>query len=157
MPLNSESQVSTRGPVKIADRVFMVCKLSITKEDGLLQLLYRLAKEAYGPGGFFQRLQPKLEWMRQNMPYAMETALKQTTNNEELGVDVSPDEMMRYRATPKGVAREMFERSRETHPEIELSEWESIINEVNAHEVHLQILEVITDKGKVQTQDGSSN
>jgi hypothetical protein len=48
-----------------------------------------------------------------------------------------------FRATPDGVAVELYFRTRQTHPELNMDAIRAVVNETNAIEVHLAILGAI--------------
>ena len=53
-----------------------------------------------------------------------------------------------YRRSPDGVAEELYWRTRKTHPEAQRDEFRVVVNDVNALEVHLAILEAVAPKNE---------
>ena len=137
------------GLITIADREFYVRALGIRQEHALGVELRRRVKQSYGSGGYFQKCQAQLEYLKAAKLLAEFTAaVTRLTEMEANGELPSGDAVDQFRMTPDGVAIEVFYRTRDTHPEVTQKEFISIITETNAIEVHIQILKVLSDEGK---------
>lgn len=133
--------------ITIADRQFAILPLSIREENALLLELRRQAKNQMGAGGYFARSATALDWLKDQKRMAeFATAVARIAELEAQGELPQGDPVELYRATPAGVATEMFFRTRRTHAEVSLKEFESIIIEANAIEVHLDLMRALTEK-----------
>lgn len=145
--MKAEQVVNASGPVEVGPLTFMVQELSVTGEIGLLRQLRSMAKKALGPGSFYANAQPTLEWLKQQGQHADRSHLMEIVGRLiATNAGVSDDAMDEYRRSSDGVAEELYWRTRKTHPEAQRDEFRVIVNEVNALEVHLAILEAIAPK-----------
>jgi len=140
---------SAGGMVKV-DRFELLCmKLSQSKELALLNDLARRAKAQFGPGGFFQKSKPALDWLKeQKRTTEYQMAVARIAEMEASGSLPSGEAVESFRQTPEGVAVELFWRTREPHAEVTLDELRAVITETNCLEVHLGIIEAVTDDNK---------
>jgi hypothetical protein len=138
--------LATSGLVTLGDRDLIVSKLSIEDEAALRTALDKGAFESLGPGGYFARIAPTLAWLRDNklLP-EWQLAVTETTRLQATGQPPSDDIVMQFRQSAKGVALELFFRTRKTHPEIRsVKELEAVITDANATVIHRQMIEAIT-------------
>lgn len=156
MPLTNESLVNMGGMVTVGDRQLMVRKLTQSREIGLARELARLTKIGFGPGGYFAQAADALDWLRTTKRTAeWQAAMKEISSLQATGADPSGEAIYAFQQTAKGVAVELFWRTRETHPTVTIEELEAVINEVSALDIHFQIQEAVTDQGKAQIPPGS--
>lgn len=144
--------IGVGGEVEVAGAdgkslTFFVQEMSIRGEAGLIARLRKLAKDSLGPGSFWSHALPVVNWLRAQGCNG-EAAVQQRVTAELVatGNGVSDDAMGDFRQTPAGVAEELFARTRKTHPETSLKEFQAIINEANAVEVYYAIEEAISPK-----------
>lgn len=145
------------GIIKIAGKELFVRKLSQAREQQFRRHLGRIAKENLGPGGFFQRAQPTLEWLRAQKSMFAEWQMTVETLAKMSGGGALPDDnaIFEARESVAGVVLELFLRTRDTHPNLGKDEIAAIITEANVLDVHLEILDALTDEGKAETPAGS--
>lgn len=147
--MNSQQVLNASGPVTIGPLTFMVQELSIQAEVGLLRQLRTLARKALGPGSFYANALPTLEWMKAQGHHGDRQHLMEIIGRLiATGGNVSDDALDEYRRSPDGVAEELFWRTRKTHPEAQRDEFRVVVNDVNALEVHLAILEAVAPKNE---------
>lgn len=150
--MGTESLINAGGAVEVlcADGktlTFVVQELSTAAEIGLLRRLRVMAKQALGPGSFYAAAMPTLNWMKEQGQHADRAQLMEIIGRlVATGGHVSDDAADEFRRSPDGVAEELFWRTRKTSPEAARDELKAVINEVNALEVHLAILEAIAPK-----------
>ncbi len=152
----AEQLVNAGGEVAVAPGLsFLVRELSMAAEVGLLNRLRLLAKRALGPAGFYANSQAMLDWMKAAGMHAERAACLATVADlQARGAGVSGDLVDDFRQSPAGVAEELFWRTRQTHPEATLDEFKAVVNDVNALEVHLAILDAVAPK-KAETPSSS--
>jgi hypothetical protein len=123
--------------------------LSVREEQALLLDLRRKLRESYGPGGFFANAKPYLEWLKsQKLSAEYSLAVSRITEMEASAELPTEQAAETFRQTPTGVAIELWHRARKYDVCVTLQDLRSIITEVNALEVHLQLIEAITGLGK---------
>jgi hypothetical protein len=150
--MTAEQVVNAGGPVELRDAAgkvvtLFVLELSTQAEIGLLRKLRALARAALGPGSFFAAALPALNWMKEQGHHADRAHLMEIIGRLiATGGGVSDDAADEFRRSPDGVAEELFWRTRKTCPDVTLDELRAAINEVNALEVHLAILDAIAPK-----------
>ena len=148
--------LSPGGTVTVADRSFQVSKLPLQGEITLSQVLADGAKREYGPGGYFAKAGGALAWLRENGRGAeFGEAMRHLTHMEATGVMPSDEAVERFRQTAKGVATELFWRTRKSHPDVGLDHFEAVVTAMNAVETFLQIIDAITDAKKAPTPSDS--
>ncbi len=153
--MTSEQAVNASGPVTIGPVTFEVQELSIEGEIGLRAKLRSLARDAFGPGSFYANVLPVAKWAREQGQHQDAAALVASVAPLiATKVGASEDATEVYRQSADGVAWEIFFRTRKTHPEATRDEIRATINEVNAIEVHLAMLEAVAP-GKTQTHSDS--
>jgi hypothetical protein len=156
--MNAEQVVNAAGPVQIGSLTFMVQELSVQAEVGLLRQLRVMARKALGPGSFYASALPTLEWMKTAGYHGDRQHLMEIVGRLiATGGNVSDDVLDEYRRSPDGVAEELFWRTRKTHPDAARDELRVLVNEVNALEVHLAILEAIAPKNALGGDTTPSN
>lgn len=144
----NEALMTPGGTVRIGDRALTVLKLPARAEYGLGVAMAAACKESFGPGGYFQRAAKALAWLReQKMQAEWSVAVRSITEMEGLGSMPDAAAVEEFRQSPKGVALELFHRTRQTHPEVTLSELESVVTAANAPEVYQQIQQAVADEG----------
>lgn len=144
--------LSTTGTVTIADRTFVIQKLSASGELSLFDALSAAAKKEAGPGGYLARASEMLDWLKKNnRGQELAIAVNKLVEMDAQGVNLSQDAVAQFRQTAKGVALEMFHRSRVAHKEVSLADFQAIITDANAVEVFLAMMEVLTDEKKAPT------
>lgn len=144
------SLLSVTGTVPIADRTFVIQKLSASGELSLFDALSAAAKKEAGPGGYLARASEMLDWLKKNnRGQELAIAVNKLVEMDAQGVNLSQDAVAQFRQTPKGVALEMFHRTRVAHKEVSLADFQAIITDANAVEVFLAMMEVLTDEKKV--------
>ena len=145
--MKAEQLANAAGPVEVGALTFMVQELSVQAEIGLLRRMRSLARAALGPGSFYAAALPTLEWMKANGHHGDRAHLMRIVGElVATGGNVSEDLTEEFRQSADGVAEELFWRTRKTHPDAGRDEIRAVINEVNALEAHLGILEAIAPK-----------
>lgn len=148
--------LSAGGPVTAADRTFQVQKLSLQGEVTLRQALAEGAKREYGPGGYFAKMAPTLDWLKKSDRGAeFGEALRHLTAMEATGALPGDEAAERFRQSAKGVALELFWRTRRSHPDVALDHFEAVVTAANAVEVFLQLIDALTDEKKSPTPSAS--
>lgn len=153
--MTAEQAVNAGGPVKIGPATFVVRELTVEGEVGLRAKLRSLARDAFGPGSFYANVLPVAKWARdqgQHQDAAALVAAVAPLIAAKAGASEDATEV--YRQTADGVAWELYYRTRQTHPEAERQEIRALINDVNALEIHLAMLEAL-DPGKARTPSTS--
>lgn len=147
--MSNPNLLSTTGVVTIAGRDFVIQKLSTNGEMSLFDVLAAAAKKESGPGGYLARSSELLDWLKKNnRGQELAVAVNKLVEMDALGVSLSQDAVADFRQTPKGVALEMFHRTRAAHKDVSLADFQAIITDANASEVSLAILDVITNEKK---------
>lgn len=128
---------------------FIIMKGSVAEEQSLQMMLSRETKRAMGPGGFFQAAKGELQYLKDNNMNA-EFRIAVEAFAQMTGGKASPslDAVGEYRMSPAGVALEMFWRTRKTHAEVTLKDFQTIITDANAMNVFIQILDIVSDDKK---------
>jgi hypothetical protein len=151
----SQQMTTAQGNVTIADLVFVVQELPTESEIGLRAKLRAEARKAWGPGSFYANVLPVAKWAREQGQQQDAAQMVASVAPLIARLDgASEDAAELYRQSPDGVAWELFFRTRKTHPEADRAEFRAIVNEVNAVEVYLAILEAIAP-GKELTPSNS--
>lgn len=149
----SDNLMSGGGVVSVAGQEFRVRKLSARGEDALARELGRRAKAAMGPGGYFARLKPKLEWLAAEKMFDVRVAVVETlTRLEALSELPASDVIDEYRATADGVACELFFRTREDHPAVSEKDIRAVVTAANALPVHAAVLDAVADGDPKETR-----
>lgn len=139
--------VNAGGEVRVGDLVFLVRELSVAGEIGLGNRFRALAKKAMGPGSFYANARPVLDYLREQGQHADRAALMaEVSRLVATGAAASDDAAEEFRRSPDGVAEELYWRTRQTHPDATLNEFRAAVNDVNALEVHLGIMEALAPK-----------
>lgn len=127
---------------------FHVRKLSAEGESGLVRECARRAHQKAGPAGVFARHAATLAALRESMPAEWREFVRNLTELQDQNARVGDwENAEEYRRSPAGVALEMFRRTRETHAEVPREDYfAAIITDVNAADVHRQIVDAITEK-----------
>lgn len=150
--------IPASGEVKIGSHVFTVKELTIEMEIGFGNTIRRLAKKALGPGGFYANARETLEYLNSiNQPADRNTLMQVVATLTAQGASVSDDLAYEYRQSPDGVAEELYWRTRDNHPDFSKQEFRAVINDVNALEIHLQIMRAISPKEKTPSQSSGSS
>lgn len=152
--MTAAEAVNAGGVVTVGPVSFVVRELTIEAELGLRAKLRSLARDAFGPGSFYANILPAAKWARdqgQHQDAAVLVANVAPLIATKAGASDDATEV--YRQSPDGVAWELFFRTRQTQPNATRDEIRAIINEVNALEVHVAILEAIAPKAP--TPNGS--
>lgn len=143
--------LSTTGVVTIAGRDLVVQKLSAHGELSLFDALNAAAKKEAGPGGYLARSAEMLDWLKKNnRGQELAIAVEKLVEMDAKGIALSQDAVAQFRQTAKGVALEVFHRTRVAHKEVSLADLQAIITDANAVEVFLAVMEVLTDEKKAQ-------
>lgn len=140
-----------QGEVKIGPLVFVVRELSVEAEVGLRAKFRAAARESWGPGSFYANVLPAAKWAREQGQHQDAAALVAAVAPliaAKAGAGEDAAEL--WRQSADGVALELFYRTRATHPDATREEFRACVNEVNALEVYLQILQAL-DPGKAAT------
>lgn len=150
--MSGEQLVNAGGAVEILcdggkTLTLFAQELSTQAEIGLLRKLRAMAKAVLGPGSFYAQALPALNWMKDAGHHADRAHLMEIIGRLiATGGQVSDDAVDEFRRSPDGVATELFWRTRKTAPEASLDELKAVINDVNALEIHLAILDAIAPK-----------
>jgi hypothetical protein len=134
--------------VKVNDREISVLKLSANAEYGLGVMLGRRAKAEMGPGGYFARLAPALDWLRETKRTAEWSAALAEATRLQAAPGVDSDDLEAYRQTPAGLACEIFHRTRQTAPDVTEADLLAIITDVNALDIYRSLMDALTDEKK---------
>lgn len=139
--------VRKSGPVAIGTLTLVVEELSIEGEFGILAHMRGRAKKALGPGSFYANALPVAAWLRASGEAGEAGALMaETARLVATGASVDDAAAWAFRETPDGVAAELFLRTRRTHPEATESEIRAVVNDANALEVRMGVLEALSAK-----------
>jgi hypothetical protein len=141
--------LSSGGTIDLDRFTLFVDRLSQSQEIALGNDLARRTKKAFGKGGFFSRASDSLDWLKEEKRSAeFSIAVKTIAEMEGNGSSPSVEAVDEFRQSAEGVAVELYWRTRRAHKEITLKELQAVITETNALEIHLQILEILTDDHK---------
>lgn len=143
----STTTVPVAGEVVAGDRSFTVTELPLRDERSLLAGLDRIARDLLGPGGYFARFRPRLDWMRANNMAREASALVEVLARMELEPAAGADLDAAVQSA-KGVALELYYRTRKAHPETKLEEFQAVVTDQNALDVHWSIRDALSPKGK---------
>lgn len=139
--------VRKSGPVTIGTLTLVVEELSIEAEFGILAHLRNRAKKALGPGSFYANALPVAAWLRaQGEAGEAGALLAETAKLVATGAACDDAATWAFRETPDGVAAELFLRTRRTHPEAAEAEIRAVVNDANAQEVRMLMLEALAAK-----------
>lgn len=127
------------GTVEVAGKSFTVAELGYAEELRLNVLLRKMqAKET---GNAWRRTREMIDEIPKHLQGPAVAECVRTEAAMELpGLDA----MNEARTTPKGVALELWMRSRKAHPGLKLDECESIITEVNCLDVLQAMIDELT-------------
>lgn len=136
------------GTVQIGDRTVYVEPLPYRQEVALFDDLRKIAKSL--SGDFLRAVEPmldRLEKMKTPAAAARAGVILETVARMEARQELPGDDAAEQaRKTPKGVALELWYRSRRLHPTVDLAELEAVITEINADDLHWQIREALGSK-----------
>lgn len=136
--------VAAGGVVPVAGQDFRVRPLSARDEVALYRELGRRAKLAMGPGGYFARLKPRLEWLAANKQFDVRALVVAELTRLEATTELPADDVIdEYRRTPEGAACELFWRTRRDHPEVTEKELRAVITDANAGAVFQAVLDAV--------------
>lgn len=154
--MTSEQVVNAGGPVTVGPGItFVVQELPMEGEIGLRAKFRALARDAFGPGSFYANILPAAKWARdQGQHQDAAQLVGSVASLIATRAGASEDAAEVYRQSPDGVAWELYYRTRKTHPEADRNEIRACLNEVNALEVHLAMLEALSPKAQT-TPNGS--
>lgn len=145
----SESAKSSPGggPVVIGDVTFVISELSAESENQFYRFLEGLARAATNP---YTLAKPALDAANPADRLAMlqTIALSASKGEAEPGTRV----INRQRESPKGVAYELWIRTRTAHPSVKLEEIEAIVTDANCLIVSDAIVDVL--RGPDQSKSG---
>lgn len=142
-------QMLGTGAVTIGPLVLVVQEMPIEAEVGLRAKLRALAREQLGPGSLMANVMPVVKWLREQKEHGDAARIVEIVAPMlAMRAGVSEDAAELYRQSPDGVAWELFYRTRKTHPDATREEFRAVINEVNALEVHIAILDAIAPKAR---------
>jgi len=145
--MSHEHLVNAGGEVKVEHLTFRVAELSVAAEAGLVNRLRSMAKAALGPGSFFARAAPVIDWLKLQGRHADAAVLQKTVSEMvAAGAGLTPDAVQEFNQSPDGVAEELFWRTRRTHPDVTRDELGAVINQVNALEVYVAIQDAVAPK-----------
>lgn len=142
----STSTVPVAGEVVVGGRSFTITELPLRDERALIAGLDRIARETLGPGGLFARFAPRLEWLRAKGLTREASALVETLARMELE-PASGADLDAAVQSAKGVALELYYRTRKAHPETKLEEFQAVVTDVNALDLHWAIRDALSPKG----------
>jgi hypothetical protein len=134
------------GTVKIGDLAVYVEQIPFSQQVGLLEDLRRLAKSQ--AGDYLKVIEPVLDRLAKDRSAEataraaifIETVARMEARQELPGEDAAET----ARRTPKGVALEIWHRSRRLHSSITLRELEAVIvGDETARTVHRELREAI--------------
>lgn len=147
-----------QGTVKLAPDVTLVVEELVTDaEYSLRSKLRSLARDSFGPGSFYANILPVAKWARDRGEHADANMLvSQVAGMIASKMGASEDATEVYRQSPDGLAWEIFFRTRNTHPDVSQKEIRAVINEVNAIEVFVSMMEAIAPKALNTSTPSSS-
>lgn len=141
----SDPILAAGGVVDVAGQAFRVRPLGLREETALYRELGRRAKAAMGPGGYFARLRPRLDWLAGEKLFDVRAAVVAELTRLEATHELPADDVVdEYRRTPDGVALELFARTRADHPAATEKELRAVVTEANAVAVHFALLEAVS-------------
>lgn len=147
--MSDKSVTGAGGTVRIGDLALYIEPLPFRQEVALLDDLRKLAKEANGD--FLKAVEPmldRLEKMKTPTAAARAAVILETVARMEARQELPGDDAAELaRRGPKGVALELWYRSRRLHPTVTVRDLEAVIVDANiALDVHFQIREALGAK-----------
>jgi hypothetical protein len=128
--------------VTVAERVFVLSPITLREEDRLAKQWEAIARvdDAKRNAAAFRLIAANPD------PEGRAEMNRELVREAKRGEPLSSYAVfVEARRTPKGVARDLFARTRATHPEVSLAEFEVILNEHNADEVSDGILSAMAE------------
>lgn len=124
-------------PVPLPDGTVLTCKkLDLTGERRVLDELGRSLLASYGPGSYLANAKPTLDWLTaQGMHADRQQMVSELSRLVATKAQPSIEAILDYRTTPAGLARELFLRTRQTHPDLAEGVILSQLNAVTAWQV----------------------
>ncbi len=107
-------------PVTLPDGTVLTCrKLDLIGERRILDELGRALLASYGPGSYMANAKPVLDWLtEQKMHNDRAQMVSELSRLVAVKAQPSIEAILDYRTTPAGLARELFLRTRQTHPDL---------------------------------------
>lgn len=128
-------------PVPLPDGTVLTCrKLDLIGEQRLMGELGRALVASYGPGSYMANAKPVLDWLTEQKMHAdRQQMVSELARMVATKAQPSFEAVLDFRATPAGLARELFLRTRQTHPELAEGVVLSQLNAVVAWQVWLDL------------------
>ena len=127
------------GFVTVAGKSFTVTELGYAEELRLNVLLRKIQAEE--TGNAYRRTKEMIDEMPKHLQGA---AVAECVRSEAAAELPGFDAMNMARTSPRGVALELWMRSRKNNPALTVKECEAIVTEVNCLDVLQSILDVLT-------------
>lgn len=137
----AQAPVGVTGIVRIGTLEITVTPMSKVEERSLRRQL-RAAAEATATD-YFTRCARLLDAMKAQ-PAAYTEAVREITRLTATGPKVSEEQLLEYRVSPAGVARELFVRGRTATPGLTAEGLAAIITEANVEDVAGQMWDIVS-------------
>lgn len=142
--------LTTEFPVTLPDGTVLTCqKFDLTGERRVLEELGRVLLASYGPGSYLANAKPALDWLTENKMHAdrqqMVSELARMVATKALP---TIEAILDFRATPDGLARELFLRCRKSHPDLAEPVIRTQLNPVTAWQVAADLERGLADDPK---------
>lgn len=123
--------------------------LPLDGENRLAQELGRHLVASYGPGGYFANARPALDYLKKEGLHAEASQLvselsRMTAVRMTPGVQAIDE----FRQTPEGLAKELFLRTRKTHPDLAEDVIRTQLNAVTAWRVCAELFMALAEDHK---------
>lgn len=129
--------LTTEITVALPDGTVLTCqKLDMIGEQRIMDELGRALAATYGPGSYFANAKPVLDWLSEQGMYGDRQQMVSELTRL-VAVKALPDmaAVFEFRATPDGLATELFLRTRKTHPDLAQPVIRTQLNAVTAWQV----------------------
>jgi len=145
-------------PVPLPDGTVLTCrKLDLIGERRILDELGRALLASYGKGSYMANAKPVLDWMADNKMHADRPQVVAEIARMVAVKAAPPDHAIwDYRATPAGLARELFLRTRETHPDLAEEVILTQLNAVTAWRVAAELERGLSEDSKRRPADSDA-
>ena len=118
-------------------------------EDRLWQELGRHLVASYGPGGYFANARGALDYLqKESLGAAYSQMVSELTRLTATKTTPGLQAIDEFRQTPEGLAKELFLRTRKTHPELAEELIRSQLNGVTAWRVCAEMWAALADDHK---------
>ncbi len=145
-------------PVTLPNGTVLACrKFDLIGENRVLSELGRALLASYGPGSYLANARPVLDWLTEQKMHAdRQQMVSELTRLVATKAQPTFEAVMDFRATAPGLAKELFLRTRQTHPELAEGVILSQLNDVVAWQVWLDVERGLSADPKRRPADSDS-